>query len=345
MKQIRTVLVTTLIIVLALSGTVNAQNADPFTVGIVAFREDYAVMIESFIQGMTDLGYVEGENISYLYGGTAEIDSDLQRALAQAVVDAGVDLIFVPDEPEAIVVHELTDVIPVVFAMAGDPIGSGLVVDLTRPGGNFTGVAMLSGFTGRRLQLLKEVDPTIARVYIPYVLDNPTGDSQLAEMEDIAESLEIELVVGEIGDREGMMAAIAALPEDIDAIFFFSGERLSQSAYPQWFAASMRLRAGLAIPIYGRIPGVLMGYGPDVKANAAQTAQMADLILRGADPAEVPVQNAESSLMINLQMAEMLSIEVPRGALRQAGMIMRSGDDPASDQEPETTPEAGEDDD
>jgi putative ABC transport system substrate-binding protein len=333
MKYIRVALIIIGTVLFLVSGIALAQDDESVTVGIVAFREDYVVMIDSFVQRMAELGYVEGENITYFRGGTAETDTEMQHAIVQEVVEAGVDLIFVPNEPEAVVVHEFTDTIPTVFAMAGDPVGSGLVDDLTRPGRNFTGVAMLSGFTARRLQLLKEVDPTVEQVYIPYVLDNLTGESQLAEMEEIAEALGIELVVGEIADREGMLEAIATLPEDIDAIFFFSGEQLSQSTYPQWFAASVRLRAGLCIPIYGRIPGVLMGYGPDVLVNATLAADIADLILRGADPADVPVQNAESALMVNLQMAQGLGIEVPRAALRQAGIIMRAGDE----DEPEET--------
>lgn len=327
MKTIPVALIVVGIMLSLISGVALAQDEDQsFTVGIVAFREDYAVMIENFIQGMTELGYIQDENITYLYGGTAEVDPERQHELVQDLVDAQVDLIFVPDEPEAVVVHEHTDTIPVVFAMSGDPIGAGLVEDLIHPGTNFTGVAMLSGYAAKRLELLKAVDPGIERVYIPYVLDNMTGENQLAELESVAEPLAIELVVEQIADREAMIAAIASLPDDIDAIFFFSGERLSQSAYPQWFAASVRHQAGLSIPIYGQIPGVLMGYGPDVQVNAVQSARIVDQILRGANPAVVPVQNAESALMINLPMAQMLGIEVPRAALMQASLIMHAGD-------------------
>lgn len=340
MKQIPILL---MVIVIALSaGTAFAQDDDMPTVGIVSFREMYSVTIDSFIDGMTDLGYVEDEDIVYIRAETIEDDSEVQRESIQDVIDAGVDVILAVDEREAVVVRELTDSIPIVFGTSNDPIGAGLVDDLTEPGGNATGVVAMTGVSGRRLQLLVEIDPTIERVYIPRTPENLGAETQLAEMEAVAESLEIELVVEDIADLPTLIQTITTL-EGIDAIFLMSGDRLSQTASLHWFGASMRLQAGLSIELFGRVPGVLMGYGPSTLANAQLAAAMVDQILRGADPAEMPVQNAETGLMINLEIAQGLGIDVPRGVLRQAELIIRSGDmddtQDTTETEEEETPE------
>jgi putative ABC transport system substrate-binding protein len=106
----------------------------------------------------------------------------------------------------------------------------------------------------------------------------------------------------------------------------------------------MRLQAGISIAAYAPVPGVLMGYGPDLAANSGTAAGMVDQILRGADPATMPILNSEYSLMVNMVVAESLGIDIPRGILRQAGLIMRNTDEPeATDAATEEVDEASDD--
>lgn len=326
MNRTKIVLIFAVVMVALVAGSIQAQDDDVATVGIVAFQPMYQQMIDSFIEAMAGLGYVVGENITYVYEGFPGDDLEIQRETAQMIIDAEVDVILAVNEQEAVLVRELTDTVPIVFGMSNDPVTVGLVEDLTEPGGNATGIVVLPGITGRRLQLLWEICPTLERIYVPLTAENTTGEAQLAELAMIAEPLEIELVVEEIGDMESLLEAIATLPEDIDAIFLLSGDRLSQRASLPWFGASVRHRAGLSIEVYGRVPGVLMGYGPSTLGNTRQAARMVNQILNGADPAQIPVQNAESALMINLEVAHGLGIDIPRAALRQAELIIRAGD-------------------
>jgi putative ABC transport system substrate-binding protein len=325
MKHLKTGIFMLLIFTLTISGAAYAQENDSYTIGILNITGRLQDAAVGFMDGMTELGYIEGENVRYLYDGPLEdLDSDQWPEMAQALVDADVDLLFATSGDEAQILQELTDTIPIVFSLSSDPIGAGLVESFTDPGGNITGIET-AHYHERRLQLLLEMDPSIELVYYPY---NPEGtgvEEMLAGLEEMADQLEIQLVTAAFTDVASVREALEDMPEDADAVFF-SPEGLLFQYLPDWVEAAMQLQAGISIPAYLPMPGILMGYGPDPFAGGEQAAGMVDRILRGADPADLPVESAEYFLMVNLETAEMIGIDLPRGILRQADLIVRPGD-------------------
>lgn len=327
MKTLRQGLLTLLIVVLTLSGAVQAQNDDTFTIGVFNVTTRLEPVVEGFFEGMSELGYIEGEDVQYLYEGTLEeMTSEEQVAVAQALIDAQVDLILTVSTYDAEMFMEMTAEIPVVFCLAIDPVGAGLVESLTRPGGNITGIDV-GDYHQRQLQLLVEIDPAIELVYYPYNPASTNADAILVSLEEMADSLEVEFVSREFTDVEGAAEAYDEIPEEVDAILV--------SADPEYadlqiglrvMAVANRHRLPVSIPTAMAVPGLLMGYGPDIFDAGIQVAGMVDRILRGADPAELPVENAEYFLLVNLEAAEAIGLEVPRRVLRQANLIIRPGD-------------------
>jgi putative tryptophan/tyrosine transport system substrate-binding protein len=328
MKHIKTVLTAITILIFVVTGTAFAQdNGATYTVGILNLYPELGNAVVGFKDGMDELGYVEGENITYVYDETlpfGELDQDEIIEAAQALVDADVDLLFASSGDEAAILMELTSDIPIVFSLSSDPVGVGLVESLTEPGGNATGIET-GGFHERRLQLMVEIDPTIAKVYYPYYPEGTGAEDMLQGLLETAEDLDIELVIAEFTDVDSVQAAIEDIPDDIDAIFF-SPEGLLFQFFPDWVGVSMQLQAGISIPAYMPMPGVLMGYGPDPSTGGQQASKIVDRILMGADPSDMPVQSAEYFLMVNLETAMVIDLDISRGILRQANMIVRPGE-------------------
>lgn len=326
MKYLKTCMIMLLILAFVVSGAVFAQDDEPFTIGLFTISNQLGPVFDGFQAGMAELGYVEGENIRYLdYSPPEDIDQDGWTEAAQALIDAEVDLIFTPSDEDALVIKDLAGDIPLIFALASDPIGSGLVADLTEPGGNATGVE-ISGYHERRLQLLVEIDPSIKRVYYPYNPDAIAADAILAGLEAIAQELDIELLAVTTTNMEEGQEILANIPEDIDAIFLSPGSQQVMGILPMWIAKSLELQAGISAPAYMGMPGILMGYGPDPVKVGRQVAGITDRILHGAEPADLPVESADFFLAVNLATARMIDLEVPRSILRQAGIIIRPGD-------------------
>ncbi len=328
MKHLKTLAITIAVLSIILPAMGFAQeDSETFTVGIVTVAAVLQEVADGFMEGMTELGYEEGENVTYLYDGPLEELEDEERIEAvQALIDAEVDVIFASGSDEVVLVQSLTDEIPIIFGLASDPIGAGLVESFNEPGGNATGIEIF-GYHDRRLQLLVEIDLSIERVYYPYNPERPGAEEVFESLQETAEELEIELVAVEITDIESAVEATENIPDDINAIFLSTeGLVFAPPVMPGWFAASMQLQAGISIPAYVPIPGILMGYGPDVVASGQQAARLVDRILHGADPADLPVESAEYFLLIDLGTATAFDIEISRGILRQADTIVRPGD-------------------
>lgn len=345
MKYFKTLLITVAILIFAVSGAAYAQDdGESHTIGIIVLNSQLESTAYTFLTEMAELGYIE-DDIDNLLAELAEtgyveqekdtfiydmqLAEDVERLpeVIQSMIDAEVDVIFTPTQQEAVFVKTLNDEVPIVFGIGADPVGVGLVESLTEPGGNVTGIAAV-GYNGRRMQLLAEIDPTIERVYYAYDPTKSASVNALEEIEVVAESLDIEIVAQETRNLEDVLEAIENIPEDIDAIFISTDVMMYDPlAWSGWVTASMRLKAGISIAAYADFPGILMGYGPDITANAAQAARLVDQILRGADPADIPVENAEYALIINLETAMALEIDIPRGVLRQADAIVRPDDE------------------
>lgn len=330
MRNLRWGLVALLLTTLLMSGAVHAQEDSLHTVGILTANEPaMQPVFDGFMDGMTEYGYVEDETIQYVYFEPLirDMDEDTKAEMATTLTDAAVDLFLVTYDWEAKLVHELTGgEVTIVVCFSEDLVGIGLAESLTEPGGNVTGIQN-ADYQARGLQLLLEIDPDIEQVYFPYTVDDRVSLATLDSLQEIAEVLEVELVAVGVNDLAGALAAIQEIPDEIDAIYLPGDAIILQpSIMLSLIQVSLQLKAGVVIPAAIQVPGVLMGYGPDTYTSGQQASGIADRIFRGAVPGEMPVENTEYLLMVNLQTAQNLGLEVPRSVLRQAAMIVRPGD-------------------
>jgi putative ABC transport system substrate-binding protein len=280
---------------------------------------------EGFSQGLRELGYVESQNILIevrYYGDRTE----RLPALAAELVRLNVDVIVAGGPPAPEAAQRATSTIPIVMVFHPDPVGSGLVVSLARPGGNVTGLSSLSPeLIGKRVQLLKEAVPGISRVA---VLSNPTVPSHaldLREAEVAARSLKVQLQVLEAQAPSDFASAFSAMTKDRagalialgGSIFYGHRTRIVE------LAAQSRLPAMYTVKEYAEAGG-LMAYGPNFRENWRRAATYVDKILKGAKPADLPVeQPTKFELVINLKTAKALGLTIPQSLLGRADEIIQ----------------------
>jgi putative ABC transport system substrate-binding protein len=292
------------------------------TVGVVNYRPVTEPTLDGFKAGMTDLGYVEHVDIEYIYHGPVERIEEL-AGIADGFVEDEVDLILAIVSVSASAAKEATDGtdIPVVFAPVTDPLGIGLVERLDQPGGNITGVT--TGSEARRLEWLLELAPDIKRVYVPYNPDDPSAAAGLAVAQTAAAELEVELVTHVARDDAAMVAAANETPSDVDALFILA-DNLAIAHNDEFVAAALARDLPLSSPTTEQVEnGALVSFGVNLFNVGRQAARLADLILQGQSPAELPVEQAEFSLTINLKTAEAIGLEIPDEILSQAGRLIR----------------------
>jgi putative ABC transport system substrate-binding protein len=286
-----------------------------------------AVLLEAFRQELSKLGWVEGKNISieYRFG---EQTSERLPELAAELVRLKVDLILVAATPPALAAKKATTTIPIVMANAGDPVAAGLVASLARPGGNVTGLSGLSTqLNTKRLEILKDAVPKLAQVG----LLRPTGDSianelQLRELVAAAVALKLKLEGIETQpDAKGLESAFqTAKKKQVGAImttttrpYFAERKRIVE------LAGKYRLPA-----IYFQKEfvdeGGLMSYGADFDDLFRRAAVYVDKILKGAKPADLPVQQATKfEFVINLKAAKQIGLTVPFRVLERANKVIK----------------------
>ena len=279
---------------------------------------------EGFFQGMRELSYVEGQNIlveGRFYGER----TDQLPSLAAELVRLKVDVIVAgaPPAPEA--AQRATSTIPIVMATHSDPVGSGLVASLARPGRNVTGLSTLGPeLVGKRLQLLKEAVPGISRVA---VLSNPTDTTQallLREAQVAARSLKVHLQVLEARAPSDFAGAFSAMTKErvgevlILTSSMFNAERTRITE----LAAESRVPAIYSLREYAGAGG-LMAYGVNLGESFRRAATFVDKILKGAKPADLPIeQPTKFELIINLKTARALGLTIPPSLLARADEVI-----------------------
>jgi putative ABC transport system substrate-binding protein len=280
--------------------------------------------VEAFREGLRELGLVDGRTVVIEYR-WAEGRAERFPALAVELVDLKVDLILASSTPVALAAKNATTTIPIVFATAADPVGS-LVASLARPGGNVTGLSLLAPeITARQLQLLKEGVPRASRVA---VLSNPANSytpRMVTETEAAARSLGLRVhVLGARGAEELEGAFAAITKERPDAFFTLADPVLfAHRARIAEFANRNRLPAMYPHREYAEAGG-LMAYGADLRDNFRRAATFVDKILKGAKPADLPVeQPTKFELVINLKTAKALGLTIPPAVLARADEVIR----------------------
>ncbi len=307
----------------ACGGTSNEDNRH-FTIGLVTNNPNGLRNIQGFKDGMAELGYIEGENVSYIFEGSPT-GGDKLDAVLESMVEAEVDLIFTAGTPTGVAAHRVTKGtnIPVIFGVIADPIAAGVMGDLTRPDGNMTGVK-LSQNQARRLELLLEIAPYAKHIFVPYNPEDAAPSSAVAQIDKIAPDLGIEIVEGEARNDSEVTEVLNNVPEDIDAIFLVP-DSVVNSRLDDVLALALDRKLPVSGPSTAQVEeGALTTYGFIHHEVGAQAARLADQVLKGANPGELPVETAEFFLAINLRTADAIGLEIPYEILQQAEIIIRA---------------------
>jgi putative tryptophan/tyrosine transport system substrate-binding protein len=278
--------------------------------------------IVRFRQRLAELGYLEGKTI-LIDMRYAERDTPRLQQLARELVASGVDVIVTPGVAASVAARQATSTIPIVMLHAGNPVGAGLIASLARPGGNVTGTTNLF-LGGKQIQLLHELLPRLAKLAVLVNPSNAGAAPALAELSAAARGLDIALTVVEVSRVEEFAGAFTAIrntrPDGLYVLIepLISGQRVQVIE----FAASLRLPVASDAGSIARAGG-LMSYGPDFPDHYNLGAEYVDKILKGAKPANLPVQQSRKfEFLINRKAAATLGITIPPSLLLRADEVI-----------------------
>jgi putative tryptophan/tyrosine transport system substrate-binding protein len=279
--------------------------------------------VAAFVQRLGELGWVEGRNVAIEYR-WAEGRNERFAELSAEIVRRKVDVIVTQGTPAVLAAKQATTVIPIIFPIAGNPVANGLVASLARPGGNVTGLTnQTADLAGKRLELLREVVPSLRRLAIMANFGNPSVVLDVGEVQAAAGTLGLEVATSEIRRAEDIAPAIEALHGRADALYV-AGDPL---------VTTNRNRIAI-LAVGARLPtihanrenidaGGLMSYGPNLPDLHRRAADYVDKILRGTKAADLPVeQPTKFDLVINLITATALGLEVPPTLLARADEVI-----------------------
>ena len=302
-----------------------AQQAEKlYRIGILSPERPPPELLEAFQQGLRELGYVEGKNVAFEIR-NSEGDGQELAALASQLVGLKVDVILAVNTPGALTARNATTTIPIVITRVADPLESGLVSSLSRPGGNITGLSFMStDISGKRLALLKEMLPSVSRVAALWDQRNPGASMIVDAMKAPSRQLGLELLLLPIQGPSDLIGAFQTAK---------SGRVEALTVVDDVVITSHRIEI-LSLAEKDRLPvvsqykalaeaGALMAYGPSTHAIYQRAAYYVDRILKGAKPGDLPVeQPSKFDLVINLKTAKTLGLEIPASLLARADEVI-----------------------
>jgi putative ABC transport system substrate-binding protein len=280
---------------------------------------------EAFLHGLRDLGYVEGKNL-IMERRDAEGQLDRLPELAAQLVELKVDVIVTWSVPGTRAAQRATSTIPIVMAEAGDPVRTGLVTSLARPGGNVTGLSVMDpNLTGKQVQLLKEAAPTIARVAVLYNPTFPATVLGLQEAQAAAPALGLAILPMEVRTADELDAQFAVMTSEHAEAVLTSGDPFMSTHYRR--ILDFAVKRQWPVMCFWREfveAGGLLSYGPSLRDLFRRAATYVHKILQGAKPADLPVeQPTKFELVINLKTAQALGLTIPPSLLFQADEVIR----------------------
>ena len=301
-----------------------AQQRKPPTIGWLALRPTSSESgIQLFRREIGKLGYVEGKNIAIEYR-SADNALDRLQSLAEELVRRNVDVLVTPAINETLAAKKTTRTIPIVFAGISDPVGSEVVQSLAKPGGNVTGISNISStLVGKRLELLKETIPKLSRTAILWNPKSQGAEQSWNESQLAARELRLQLYAMQVSSDDKYESAFK------EAIKSGSNGLVVQSIITGRQRRVAELAAKNRLPaIYSREDyvesGGLMSYGPDRVEPYGRAAVYVDKILKGAKPADLPVeQPTKLELVINLNTAKQIGLTIPPNVLARADRVIR----------------------
>jgi putative tryptophan/tyrosine transport system substrate-binding protein len=277
----------------------------------------------AFIQRLRELGWIEGRTIAVEYRWT-EGRTERAAEIAAEFVQRKVDVIVTSGTGMVLAAKQATSVIPIVFASTGDPVGTGLVTSLARPGGNVTGLSnQVPDLVGKRLELLREVVPSLGRMALMANVGNPVVILEIDQIQASARTIALEVIPLEIRRGEDIVPAFEAFKDRAEALYVVIDPltnthrgRINTLALAERLPTMHAIREGVEA-------GGLMSYGPNVPDLFRRAGDYVDKILRGAKPGEIPIeQPTKFDLVINLTTAKALGLTIPESLLTRADEVI-----------------------
>ena len=279
--------------------------------------------VAAFVQRLRELAWIDGRNLAIEYR-WAEGRNERYAEAAAELVRLKVDIIVTVATPATLAAKQATTVIPIVFGAASDPIRTGLVESLARPGGNVTGLSnQISDTGGKKLEFMREIVPSLRQVAILANVGNPAAVLDMVEAQASARKLGLEVTTSEIRRAEDIAPAFDALKGHADALYVCTDPLVN----------THRIRVNI-LALAARLPtihslreyveaGGLMSYGPNIPDLLRRAADFVDKILHGARPADIPVeQPTKFDLVINLTTAKALGLTIPESLLARATEVI-----------------------
>jgi putative ABC transport system substrate-binding protein len=301
-----------------------AQEAPrPFRIGVLnaAWAASHPT-VEGLKAGLKTLGFVDGRDVAFDIRFT-EGRLDAMPAAAEALVRAGVDLIFTSQEAATQAAKDATKSVPIVFTLVGDPVGAGIVSKLSHPGGNVTGVSSLqTELVAKRLEVLKTLTPAVRRVWLIYYGVDLGTTPMIARALEAARRMKLEVVPKGVLDAGDLKRVLREVRRE-DAVLAPEGSN------PDLTIAIIEQSLALRVPaVFGTALwigyGGLISYGPDYYAQGVQAAALVAKVQRGTRPQDLPVEGAERiDLAVNLKTADLFGLAVPRKILLRADAFRR----------------------
>jgi len=308
----------------ALPLAVEAQQARVYRVGVVLEGGLYFSAVDGLRDGLKELGLEEGKLLAL---DVRDAKSDLRSVEAAARMLEGekVDLIYTVSTSVTLAVKRATKSVPVVFYAGTDPVSVGLIESFGKPGGRFTGIAgQYSGLTGKRLELLKELVPSLRRVVTFYSPDNPAAQQSVKIARDAARQLKLDLIERPVASADEFRTALGALrPGDADAFFYLSdamvasqAELIIESAKAKGLPTMFQERGAVA-------RGALAAYGESFYTIGRLSAKLVQRVLLGAAPKDLPVEQVDRfHFVINLGTAKSLGLTIPKELLLRVDEVI-----------------------
>jgi putative ABC transport system substrate-binding protein len=306
-----------------------ARAQRPIVIGYLDYGslEARREIVVPVLRGLAESGYVEGRNLAIEYRFAPVSDFDLLTGLAADLVKRQVAAIVVPGGTEASAAKRATQTIPIIFATAGDPVGE-LVTSLNRPGGNVTGVSsLISTVTAKRLELLHELTPgATSLAYLANLVTSGVSKAETRELQAAAQTLGLRLLILSASDPSEFEVAFAAMVREGAGGLVVSGSRFFTLA--DYTGQLIALAARYGVPaIYARREGAaaggLMSYGTDFPEMYRQVGMYAGRILKGENPADLPVQQVtKMELVINMKTAKALGVTFPLTLIGRADEVI-----------------------
>ena len=319
-------IVTLLVSLLAVPLAAVAQpSGQVYRIGFLSTDPLPAPLWEALLDGLRERGYREGHNLVFERQ-FSEGQAERFPELAAELVRLRVDLILATTTPAALAAKHATQTIPIVLPVSNDPLGAGLVASLARPGGNITGLSLLaSDLSGKRLEILKEVVPGLTQVAVLWNPANPASPSAWHETQTAARALGLRLHSQDVRGLQDFEGAFARLPQARpEALLILSDTLIGmRRAQIVEFITQQHLPSVFPTREWA-VAGGLMSYGASFPALYRRAATYVDKILKGAKPADLPVERPTNfELVINLKTAKQIGLTIPPNVLARADRVIK----------------------